>query len=317
MLARQVLRRVGQMLPVLLLVTVMVFSARLLVPGDPVTAILGPQSQSDPAAIHALQHQLGLDKPVYVQYGHWLAGVLHGNLGISISTHQRVLDIMRERIPVTLQLAAFSALLAVLIAVPLGILAAVRRNSIWDVLASTVSVVGLAVPNFWIGILAILLFAAKLGILPASGYVSVFQNPMQAVLHLLMPALAIGGLAAGQLMRQVRSSVLQVLHQNHVRTAKAKGLTKSAIIRSHVLRNAALPPLTLFGVLLAQLLGGSLIVEQIFLIPGLGQLLVTAVFNRDFPVIQAGVLVAAVVVTVVNLIVDLLYTVVDPRITVG
>jgi peptide/nickel transport system permease protein len=204
--------------------------------------------------------------------------------------------------------------LALIFAIPLGVLAAVRRRGLWSKLATSVSVLGLAIPNFWIAILAVLLFSVTLHWLPSAGYVSFTQNPLASAEHFLLPAVALAGLAASQLMRQVKASVSEVLTANHIRTARAKGLGEWTIVRRHVLRNASLSPLSLLGVILASLLAGSLIVEQIFLIPGMGEVLANSVLNRDYPLIQGGVLLAALIVIAVNLIVDIAYTVVDPRV---
>jgi peptide/nickel transport system permease protein len=308
------LRRLVETIPVLFLMTILVFSLVLFLPGDPVLGMLGPAAQVDQAAVAKLRADLNLDDPIPVQYVTWLDNLLHGDMGRSIASKQPVADAIFHRLPATTYLAGLSLIIMILIAMPLGILAATKQNTFWDVLASGLSVFGLAIPNFWLAILMVMLFGVNLRWLPSSGYVSPFDDPWQCLRHLFLPALALGASGAGGLARQLRSSLLEVLREDYVRTARAKGLTGKIVLWRHALRNALIPSVTVLGLSLGHLMGGSLIVESIFLIPGVGSLLVNAIFTRDFPVVQAGTLVIATVVVLVNLGVDLLYGLLDPRI---
>lgn len=307
-------RRAIETIPVLALMSVVVFGLILLVPGDPVSALLGPAAQVDRAAVDRLRRDLQLDEPVHVQYLSWLGRTLRGDLGRSIASGQPIAEALVQRLPLTAQLAGLSTLIALTIALPLGILAAVKRNSGWDLAASALSVAGLAIPNFWLAILLVLVFSVGARWLPASGYVSPLEDPLRGLQHLLLPSIALGSAAAGVLMRQVRSSMLEVLREDYVRTARAKGLPERTVLLRHALRNALVPTVTQLGLTLGRLMGGSLIVESIFLVPGVGSYLVQAIFTRDFPVVQAGALVLAIVVILVNLVVDILYGFLDPRI---
>jgi peptide/nickel transport system permease protein len=240
---------------------------------------------------------------------------MQGDFGRSISSRQPVSEAIVDRLPATAWLALCSLIVMIAIALPLGILAATKQNTVWDVLASGFSVFGLAIPGFWLAILMVMLFAVKLDWLPASGYVSPLKDPIDSFKHLLMPAVALGASGAGGLTRQLRSSLLEVLREDYIRTARAKGIRGSVVLWSHALRNALIPSVTVLGLSLGHLMGGSLIVESIFLVPGVGSLLVNAIFTRDFPVVQAGTLVIATAVVVVNLGVDVLYGLLDPRIS--
>ncbi|HYI24418.1 MAG TPA: ABC transporter permease [Thermomicrobiales bacterium] len=309
-----VIRRLVETIPVLILMSMLVFSLTILLPGDPVLGMLGPTAEIDEVAVERLRTELRLDDPLPVQYLAWLRNVVQGDLGRSISTKQPVADALLTRLPVTALLSAYALTIAVIIAVPLGVLAAVKRGTAWDIAASALSVLGLAVPGFWLAILMIMLLAVNLKWLPASGYVSPLENPLETLQHLFMPALALGVASAATLTRQLRSSLLEVLREDYVLTARAKGLRGQTVIARHALRNALIPFVTVLGLSLGHLFGGSLIIESIFLVPGVGSLLVNAIFTRDFPVIQAGTLVIALVVVLVNLGVDVLYGFLDPRI---
>jgi peptide/nickel transport system permease protein len=312
---RFTLRRVIETIPVLFLMTVLVFGLLLLLPGDPVLGMLGPAAQVDEDAVARMRSDLNLDEPLPVQYLTWLTNTLQGDFGRSIGSRQPVADALVERVPVSATVAFAAVIVMVVIAVPLGVLAATKQNTVWDVLASGFSVFGLAVPGFWLAMLMVLLFAVKLGWLPASGYVSPFEDPLASARHLAMPAISLGAGGAGGLTRQIRSSMLEVLREDYVRTARAKGLRSRVVLYRHALRNALIPAVTVLGLSLGHLLGGSLIVESIFLVPGVGSLLVNAIFTRDFPVVQAGTLVVACAVVLVNLGVDVLYGFLDPRIS--
>jgi peptide/nickel transport system permease protein len=307
-------QRLVETIPVLFLMTILVFSLVLLLPGDPVLGMLGPAAQVDQATVEKLRGDLNLDKPIPVQYLTWLGNLLQGDMGRSIASKQPVSDAIFDRLPATAWLAVASLVVMIGIAVPMGVLAAVKQNTIWDVLASGFSVFGLAIPGFWLAILLVMLFGVKLGWLPTSGYVSPLEDPLQAARHMILPAIALGASGAGGLARQLRSSLLEVLREDYVRTARAKGVKDRMVIWRHALRNALIPSVTVLGLSLGHLMGGSLIVESIFLVPGVGSLLVNAIFTRDFPVVQAGTLVIATLVVLVNLGVDVLYGVLDPRI---
>jgi len=309
-----VIRRLVETIPVLIIMSMLVFGLTLLLPGDPVLGMLGPASELDEATVEQLREEMNLNDPIPVQYLTWVGHVLQGDLGRSTATNQPVADAIVTRLPVTALLAVYALTISIAIAVPLGILAAVKRGTYWDLLASALSVVGVAVPGFWLAILMISFFGVRLGWLPASGYVSPMDDPLGALRHLFMPALAMGVGGAASLTRYLRSSLLEVLGQDYVMTARAKGLRGSYVIVRHALRNALIPFVTVLGLRLGDLFGGSLIIESIFLVPGVGSLMVNAIFTRDFPVIQAGTLVIALIVVVANLGVDVLYGFLDPRI---
>jgi peptide/nickel transport system permease protein len=309
-----IIKRCVQAIPVLLLLSVVVFSLLLLLPGDPVLGMLGPGATVSQEAIEQMRHDLSLDKPIPIQYLAWLGRALHGDLGRSVSSKQPVLEALAQRLPVSLQVAALAMLIGISVGVPLGIVAALKRNTIWDMIASAISIIGITMPSFWLAIILILIFAVKLHWLPASGYVSIRDDPVQGVRHLLLPAFAMGIGAAASLTRQVRSCLLEVLQEDYVRTARAKGLRERSVLMGHALRNAMIPTITILGLLFSNLVGGSLIVESIFLVPGMGSLLVNAIFTRDFPIVQGGALVIAIVVVLVNLLVDMSYAFIDPRI---
>lgn len=311
---RFTIQRLVETIPVLLLMSMLVFGLMFLLPGDPVVGMLGPGAQVDDAAIERLRSDLRLDDPVPVQYVSWMSNVLQGDFGRSVTTKQPVSEAFVQRLPVSFLLAGYAIVIMIAIALPLGILSAVKRGTLWDVLASGISVFGLAVPGFWLAILLVMLFAVRLDWLPASGYISPLDNPLQSLRYLFLPALALGAAGAGSLTRQLRSSLLEVLREDYVRTARAKGLRGRTVLMRHALRNALIPSVTVLGLSLGHLLGGSLIIESIFLVPGMGSLLVNAIFTRDFPVVQAGTLVIAVAVVIVNLGVDVLYGLLDPRI---
>lgn len=304
--------RVLALLLILLLMSIVVFSFVHLTPGDPVEAMLG--TEVDRATKDGLRHALGLDRPLLVQYGLWMSRALRGDLGTSVQTHQPVSAILGEKLPVTLELTAAASVVGLLIALPTGVLAAVRRNSVIDLGAMGIALAGVSIPSFWLGVMFILLFALHWRIFPSIGYVPFSRDPAGAVRHLVLPAVTLGLGLAGALTRMVRSGVLEELGHEYVRTAKAKGLHFRAVINRHVLRNALLPTLTVLGVQVSVLLGGAVITEQIFAWPGVGQLAVSAIQSRDYPVLQGSILVVAALATMVQLVVDLAYAVMDPRI---
>jgi len=292
--------------------SVIVFSFLHLTPGDPVEAMLG--TEVDQATKAGLRQALGLDRPLFVQYAVWIGRAARGDLGSSIRTHERVSAILGEKLPVTLELTVAASLVGLTIALPAGVLAAVRRNSAIDLGAMGIALAGVSIPSFSLGVMLILLFALHWRWLPSIGYVSFFHDPAGALRHLALPAVTLGLGLAGALTRMVRSGVLEELGQDYVRTAKAKGLSFPSVINRHVLRNALLPALTVLGVQVSVLLGGAVITEQIFAWPGVGQLAVQAVQSRDYPVLQGTILVIAALATVVQLGVDIGYALMDPRI---
>ena len=307
------LRRLPSLLLTLFLISLVTFVVVQVVPGDPAQLILGTEAPLE--ALANLRAQLGLDRPLPLQYLSWLSGVLRGDLGVSLRHGRPVAALIAERLPVTLSLATLSLALAVLLAVPLGVLAAIRQHSALDYGVLVFAQAGLALPSFWIGILLILLFALSWRWLPSGGYVPWGESPLEALRTLAMPVLALGLPVAGVLARLVRASMLEELARDHIRTARAKGLSEAQVIVRHVLRNALIPTVTLLGLQLGFLLGGSIVIEQVFALPGLGRLVLFAVVNRDLPLIQGLVLFIATLVVVINFLVDMAYTWLDPRIS--
>ncbi|MFJ1539881.1 ABC transporter permease [Micromonospora chalcea] len=313
-MARFVLRRALQSAVVLIGVTLVVFLLLQLVPGDPVRVALG--TRFDQETYEALRERAGLDQPLPVQYASYLGHALTGDLGVSFRTGQPVSQIVLERLPATLSLAVTAVLFALLVAFPLGIVAAVRSGSAVDHAARVFSQFGVSVPDFWMGIMGILLFAGVLGWLPPSGYVALTEDPGRWATHVALPAVTVGLVTASILTRFIRSSVLEVLSADYVRTAEAKGLRNRVVIVRHVLRNALIPVVTVVAVQLASLLGGVIVIEVLFAWPGIGRLTFDAVQARDYPVLQGAVLLVAALFLLVNLLVDILYARLDPRITV-
>lgn len=304
--------RLGQMAPVLFFVSIIIFGLTVMLPGDPTVTILG--EFSTPAQREIARVQYGLDQPVPVQYVRWIGRVAKGDFGRSLRTNERVLDLMVERLPVTVEVSILSIVIAIGMGVPLGIAAAVWRNTWIDVTASSVALSSLAIPHFWVGILLIQLFSLVLGWLPPSGFVPLFEDPVQNLRLMIMPALTLGTAFAALIMRQTRASILEVLGEDYIRTARAKGLSETVVLLKHALRNALIPVVTVTGLQVGKVLGGSVITETIFSLPGLGRMVVEAIFSRDFPVVQGGVLFIVLVILMVNLVTDLIYTSLDPRI---
>ncbi|GAC1540687.1 MAG: ABC transporter permease [Herpetosiphon sp.] len=293
----------------------MVFSLIHLIPGDPVSVILG--LEATPEAKLALSHELGLDQPLLNQYGSWLWKVLHGNLGKSLTDRAPVAHEILQRLPVTVELALGSFLVALLIALPAGILSATRRGGAVDYSSTLFALGGMSIPSFWLAMLFIILFAVRLGVLPASGYVPFSTSPRANLTAMLMPVVATGLRESAVLMRMLRSSMLEVLSSDYVRTARGKGLSSTVVVMRHAFRNALVPLVTSSGLLLAGLLGGLVITETIFSIPGFGRLIVDSIYRRDFVTVQGAILVSALLVVVVNLLVDVLLALLDPRVKLG
>ena len=312
---RYVLQRLLALIPVVFIVSIVTFAFIHLLPGDPVVALMGPEAgNASPERIEARRHELGLDRALVVQYVDWVGNAVRGDLGVSAVTNQKVSEALSDRFPVTLHLALASLLVAVIIAVPAGITSAYRRNTPLDRVLTILALTGVAMPSFWLGILLILLFAVQFQWLPPSGFVSITTDPLECLRHLVLPAIALGTVQSAVIMRQVRSSLLEVLREDYVRTARAKGLNERKVIVGHALRNAMLPVVTVVGIQVSALLGGSVVVETVFAMPGLGRYAVDAIFIRDYPVVQAVVLVTALVVVLSSLMTDLSYALLDPRI---
>ncbi len=314
-MARFALRRLGAAALVVFLGSLVVFLGVRALPGDPALALSG--EDRDPVALAAIRHQFGLDQPVPVQFVKYVDNALQGNLGQSARNGLGVGRIIVERLPVTLELSLLAILVAVAVGLPLGIFAAVRRGGVLDSISSVFGLVGLSIPNFWLGLLLILGLTVQIHVLPASGFVSFFSDPVENLRHLILPASVLGVQLAAVLMRQMRSAMLESLSADYVRTARAKGLSERQVIGVHALRNSLVTVVTVLGLQLGALISGAVITEQIFVIPGFGKLLVDSVFSRDYPVVQGAVLVAVIGYVAVNLLVDLTYSYLNPRIRVA
>jgi peptide/nickel transport system permease protein len=310
-----ILRRVLTAIPTLLIVTLMVFGIQRLLPGDPALIIAG--EQRDPEVIAFIRDKYRLDEPIPVQYLAWLGQVVRGDLGQSIRTNQPVAQLIWQKLPVTVELALLSMLIAVVIALPIGIISAVYKGSATDHIGTIFALSGLSLPNFWLGILLILLFSVHWNLLPASGYVEFGRDPLGNLQRMIMPAFVLGTGLAAVLMRQMRSSMLEVLKQDYIRTAQAKGLLKRRTVLRHALRNALIPVVTILGLQVGALLSGAVLTEQVFTIPGFGKLVVDAVFNRDYAVVQGVVLFTSAAYIAINLLVDIAYALLNPRIQIG
>ena len=307
-----VLRRLALLVPVVLIVGTVTFVLMQLTPGDPAAVMLGPEAT--PEQVETLRDSMGLNRPLYERYPRWLFDVLRLDLGQSIFLNRPVSDAIRERITPTLQLTFYALVIAVGLGVPAGVFAALNRNSLLDRLLMLLAMSGTAIAGFFLGILLILLFAVTLRWLPSSGYVAFSDDPVQHFRSMILPALAVGLSVAGLPARLIRSSMLDVLHEDYIRTAVAKGLPPRRVAVGHALRNALMPAVTVFGYTLGDLLGGAVVVETVFGLPGMGQLVVNSIARRDFPVIQGVVMSIAVIYLVTSLLVDILYVVLDPRV---
>lgn len=306
------IRRLLQTLVILLFVTMIVFLIMHLLPGDPVRIMLG--DEATPEQIELMRKELGLDKPLPVQYLSWLGDVLQGDLGRSIAYKQDVNELVAKRIPITFHLGFSAFILAIIIGIPAGVIAAVKRGSWIDSLITVSANLGMAVPTFWLGILGVYLFALKLGWLPVQGYTSPFEDPWQSFRQSIMPIILMSLTALASLTRQTRSAMLEVIRQDYIRTARSKGLSERRVILGHALRNALIPVVTLLGMQLGHLVGGSVFIEQVFNIPGMGRLMVQSIFGQDYVVVQSVVLIVAATVALANLLVDIAYGYIDPRI---
>jgi peptide/nickel transport system permease protein len=310
-----ILRRLVMLVPVLIVVGVVVFGLVHLTPGDPAAVILG--DRATPEDIARLRDQLGLNDPLPVQFVHWFGNVLRLDFGESIFLGEPVTQALLDRVQPTALLTLYALSIQVLIGIPAGVLAAVRYNSPVDRALTVMAISGSAIPTFFLGILLILIFAVRLRWLPSGGYVPFGEDPVAHVKGMLMPAFALGFSAAGLLARLVRSSMLDVLREDYVRTAFAKGLPEQLVIVRHALRNALIPALTVIGISLGALLGGAVVTETVFTIPGMGRLVVQSIARRDYPVIQGAIIAIAMTYVLVNLVVDVLYVYIDPRVRIG
>ena len=305
------LHRLATIVPTLFFVSVLIFGLQQLLPGDPAMILAG--EERDPTVIAHLHQKLHLDEPLPIRYLYWAGGVLKGDLGESVRIQKPVLELIVEKLPVTLELALLAIVIALTIGITAGIVSAVAKDSIWDYAANVFALWGLSTPNFWLGIMLILLFSVTLGWLPASGYVSPFEDLKANLAAMIMPAFVLGNAIAAVLMRHTRSAMLQVLSADYVRTARAKGLDERVVVLKHALRNALTPVITLGALEFGTLLSGAVLTEQVFTIPGFGKLIVDAVFNRDYAVVQGVVLCTATAYITLNLLADMAYFLVNPR----
>jgi len=304
-------KRILQLIPTLFFVSVLIFSLQQLLPGDPALIMAG--EDRDPEVIEQIRKQYRLDQPLPVQYIYWMKGVFTGDLGESMRIKQKVLDLVLQKLPVTIQLATMAFIIAISIGITAGVISAVKKDTVWDYAANIFALWGLSTPNFWLGIMLIFLFSVQLGWLPPSGYVPLTEDWKQSLLTTIMPAFVLGNALAAVLMRHTRSAMLQALNSDYVRTARAKGLLERKVVLKHAMRNALIPVITIGALDLGTLLSGAVLTEQIFTIPGFGKLIIDAVFNRDYAVVQGVVLITATVYIALNLIADVLYVLVNPR----
>jgi peptide/nickel transport system permease protein len=313
--ARYLIWRGLSVVPTLIGITVLVFLVTYFIPGDPAQVLAG--AEAPPEVVASLRHQWGLDEPIWVRYGVWMANIARGNLGESYFSHQTVLRLVGRAFPVTFELAMLALVVAVAIAVPTGIISAVRPSSWFDLGATAAGFVGLSIPGFWLGIMLIYLFGAELRWLPAGGFTPFSQGVAANLRSMILPSIALGTFASTQLMRYLRAGMLDVLNADYIRTARAKGLAAAMVLVRHAMRNALIPFMTVLGVQMGYLLGGTVITESVFALPGVGRLVLNAILNRDYQVAVGIILLIAAAFVLVNLIVDLLYPILDPRVRLG
>lgn len=316
-----IIRRLLMAVVILFIVTLIVFFAMRLLPGDPLIIFLGQQAGSGTTItekeLEVLRHEYGLDKPIMIQYVNWLTGIFRGNLGTSIHYHEKVSKLMLERFPVTLQLGLVAYVIGNSLGILLGLLAAIRRGTWVDTVTTTFANIGITIPVFWLGLLLMYAFGLKLGWLPIAGFTSPFENFWLSIKQMVMPCICLSITGLAFIARQTRSSMLEVIKQDYIRTAWSKGLKERMIIMRHALKNSLIPVITLLGIGIGIVFGGSVLVETVFAIPGVGRLLVTSVFAQDYVVVQSGTLVIATIIILANLIVDISYGWLDPRIRYG
>jgi peptide/nickel transport system permease protein len=307
-----ILRRLMSAVPILLIVSLVTFGLMRLIPGDAAAAIAGPSAT--PEQIAAIRTQLGLDESLLVQFVRWYAGLFHGDLGRSLLLGKPVAEATLERLPITLALAAYALVITLTIGLLTGIIGALRHNSWVDQAAMVLAIFGISMPNFWLGLLMILLFAVHLGWLPTGGYVAFTDDPIGWLKTSTMPAISLALLQVGLLARITRSTMLEVLRQDYIRTARAKGLPNYLVVGKHALANALIPITTVIGIIVSLLVSGSVVTESLFSIPGIGQLLTLAVLNRDYPMVQGGLLIVTALLVLINIVVDVGYSLLDPRV---
>src|ERR1700756_2160015 len=305
------LQRIATIIPTLFFVSILIFGLQQLLPGDPAIALAG--EDRDPNVVAFLRAKFHLDEPLPMRYWYWLSGVLHGDLGDSVRIQKPVTELIVEKLPVTIQLAAMAIIIALVIGISAGVISAVKKDTWWDYAANVFALWGLSTPNFWLGIMLIFLFSVELGWLPASGYVPLTEDWRQSLASTIMPAFVLGNAIAAVLMRHTRSAMLQAMSTDYVRTARAKGLAEGRVVLKHALRNAMTPVITLLALDFGTLLSGAVLTEQIFTIPGFGKLIVDSVFNRDYAVVQGVVLVTSSIYIGLNLLADIAYMLVNPR----
>jgi peptide/nickel transport system permease protein len=311
-LRRYLIVRVIGVIPTLIGISILVFGVTYLIPGDPALIMAG--SEATPEVVANLRQQWGLDQPVYVRYLAWLGNIARGNLGDSYFSRQTVLQLVGNALPVTVELAILSLLVAVLIAIPTGIVSAVKAGSWFDLCAATLGFIGLSIPSFWLGIMLIYVFAVYLQQLPAGGFTPLSAGLWPNLQSMILPSIALGTFASTQLMRYLRASLLDVLHADYVRTSRAKGLRERSVLLRHAVRNALIPFTTVLGVQMGYLLGGTVIAESVFALPGIGRLVLTAVLNRDYQVATGIIFLIATAFVLINLVVDMIYPILDPRV---
>ncbi len=309
------LRRALISVVTLLVISLIVFTGVRLIPGDPARVLAGVDA--DAAGLEEIRQKYGLHDPIAVQYVRWLGLAIKGDLGESIRTREPVVRTVARKLPITIELACFAILVALAIAIPAGVFSAIRRNTVWDFVANAVSLCGISIPSFWLGIMLIMLLAVRLGWLPASGFVPFWEHPRGNLERMVMPAFVLGASLAAVLMRQTRNSMIEVMSADYIRTAYAKGLAGRAVILRHAIRNGLIPVVTILGLQMGALMGGAVVTEQIFVVPGFGRLIVEAVFTRDYPLVQGVVLITASAYVLINLLVDVSYSVLNPRIRIG
>ncbi|MGH2373204.1 MAG: ABC transporter permease [bacterium] len=313
-MGRYLLRRLVLLVPTLLGISALVLVLMRLLPGDAVDILVGPELVLGPEQRKALYRLFGLDAPIHIHYVNWLFEVVRGNLGLSVRTAQPITQVILQRLPITIELAVLAAGLAWIVAIPLGVLSAVRRNGALDFVAHISGLIGLSVPNFWLATMLLLVSSLYLGWQPSLIWISPFKDLLANLQQMLLPVLSLSAVLMAVVMRMMRSSMLEVLGQDYIRTARSKGLREQVVLARHAFKNAAIPVITVQGIQVGVLLGGAVVIEQIFGMPGIGWMILNGIYQRDYPVVQGGVLFVAVVFVLVNLLVDLVYAYLDPRI---
>jgi peptide/nickel transport system permease protein len=314
---RYLAARLVLVIPVLLGVSIIIFALLRLLPGDVVDIIIGSEGSATPEVRATIRRLFGLDQPGYIQYLTWIGNVLRGDLGTSLRSSEPVAKLLFQRLPITVELAGLSVLLSLLVAVPLGVLAAVRQNSPWDFASRIVGLLGLSFPNFWLATMLILVASLGFGWLPGLLFVPIYENPLENLKQMLLPATSLSLALMAVVMRMTRSAMLEVLGQEYIKTARAKGLADRFVLVRHALKNALIPVITVVGIQMGQLLGGAVVIEQIFGLPGMGWTLLNGIYQRDYPIVQGAILYLAACFVLVNLLVDLTYAYLDPRIRYG